>query len=181
MWSLLYHYRGQQQTTELFSMTEGMFNIPSKQGSRERPAWDLRCSAVRERLSHIPASLGWEQAGWESLREAWMLSELSPSPGDSARPDIDNSPNPRATIWELDHMAASCIHLGFSGPFVPSHPDSCSGSWEMDQQKAKELGRESRPARRPRHSTTLPARTRERGRGRVSRLDVFEGLSVGFL
>lgn len=88
LWSLLYHYRGQQQTAELFSIAEEMLNIPSKQGSRggwsRRQSGELCWSAVRApQCTYQPPPDA--ERGWGSLREVGLLLRLSlaplPSPG----------------------------------------------------------------------------------------------------
>lgn len=95
----------------------GLYSITTEGSNRQQSslAWQRECltfpvnkgavrgrpGIIRERLSHIPASSGWERAGWESLWETWMLNELrmlnelSPAPVDSARPDVKNSPKPK--------------------------------------------------------------------------------------
>lgn len=150
MWSLLYHYRGQQQTTELFSMTEGMFNLPSKQGAGD---WDLP-------VPH--SSLLGMGTGRESLWEAWMLKELSPSPADPARPDTSNPPKPRVTTrgWSTGPRAGST----WGSPARLLLQLLGHGQHKVGAGKGALPSPESKQGV---HGTTLPARTQGRARGKL--------------
>jgi len=96
LWSLLYHYRGQQQTTELFSITEETLNIPSKQGSWERLVPRADPGSALERgprlfMPHfiLPWMLTGEQV-WKVLGKPGLLNKLSLSSVNLSQPDIKN-------------------------------------------------------------------------------------------